>query len=71
MLVCFWLCFFLVLRQFHRYSPIDCRRIAPDLLQCVWEEKQPLFLQIYPSTGYEGYNNCIYYAVELLGGYKN
>lgn len=63
--------FFLVLHQFCRYCPIDCSRIIPDLLQCMWEGKQTRFLQIYLSASYEGCNNCIYYSVELLGGYKN
>lgn len=63
--------FCLVLHQFCRYCPIDCSRIAPDLLQCMWEWKQTVFLQIYLSASYEGYNNSIYYSIELLGGYKN
>lgn len=69
----FWAFFFflLVLHQFCRYCPIDCSRITPDLLQCMWEGKQTRFLQIYLSASYEGCNNCIYYSVELLGGYKN
>lgn len=37
----------------------------------MWEGKQILFLQIYLFASYEEYNNCIYYSVELLGGYKN